>query len=43
MNPELRTRIYYEEPINFVKKEKLKQSQMYKRSNQTHPAFKKKK
>lgn len=31
----------YDKPRLFIREEKLKQSQVYKKKNQTHPAFKK--
>lgn len=32
---------YYEPEKNYYREEKLKQSQTYKRKNQSHPAFRK--
>lgn len=32
---------YWDKPKNFIREEKLKQSQSYKKANQKHPAFKK--
>lgn len=41
MNPSSRSSHSYEEPRNYIREEKLKQAQLYKKKNQQHPAFRK--
>lgn len=46
MNPEIGTRSYYGYSMTSKKqdrRDKVRQSQLYKKANQTHPAFKKNK
>lgn len=41
MNTHFSPFVEWEKPRNFIREEKLKQSQSYKKKNQHHPAFKK--
>lgn len=41
MNPSFGSSYSYEKPKDYIREEKLKQSQAYKKKNQQHPAFRK--
>lgn len=41
MNPDFKS-TSWDKPKNFIREERLKKAQTYKKKNQDHPAFKKK-